>query len=59
MLSTWKVREVEFCGDTFFQVYRTTDAARERDRVETTGGYISTRPEAEALARRLNTEAIV
>lgn len=56
MLSKWKVRETEIAGNTFYEVYRTTDAVREKDRVETTGGYWTTEKEAAALADRLNME---
>ena len=56
MLSNWKVRTVEVAGSTFFEVYRTTDAAREKDRVERYGGYWTTEKEAAALAARLNQE---
>lgn len=59
MLSMWKVREIECCGDIFFQVYRMTDAARRVDRIETAGGYFPTRAEAEAYARRRNTEGAI
>lgn len=54
MLSKWKVREVFVAGTTFYQVYRTTDAARERDRAETRGGYWGTEREALVLADCLN-----
>ena len=54
MLSPWKVRTVSVAGSTFYEVYRTTDAAREKDRVERYGGYWTTEKEAEELAQRLN-----
>ncbi len=54
MISLWKVKEVDVAGSTFYEVYRTTDAAREKDRIETTGGYWTTKQEAEELAKRLN-----
>ena len=54
MLSNWKVRTVQVAGSTFYEVYRTTDAAREKDRVERYGGYWTTEQEAEELAHRLN-----
>ena len=54
MLSNWKVRTVQVAGSTFYEVYRTTDAAREKDRVERYGGYWTTEKEAEELAHRLN-----
>ena len=56
MLSSWKTRTVSVAGSTFYEVYRTTDAAREKDRVETYGGYWTTEKEAAALADRLNEE---
>lgn len=56
MLSDWKVRAVEVAGSVFYQVHRTTDAAREKDRVQTRGGYYSTEAEAQALADRMNRE---
>ena len=56
MLSLWKVRTVEVAGSTFFEVYRTTDAAREKERVERYGGYWTTEKEATDLAARLNQE---
>ena len=56
MLSRWKTRTVQVAGSTFYEVYRTTDAAREKDRVETYGGYWTTEREAAALADRLNEE---
>ena len=56
MLSTWKTRTVSVAGATFYEVYRSTDAAREKDRVETYGGYWTTESEAAALADRLNEE---
>lgn len=59
MLSLWKVREVDCCGDSFFQVYRTTDSARASERIQTKGEYLPTKKEAETLARRLNTEDAV
>lgn len=54
MISLWKTRAVDIAGSTFYEVYRTTDAAREKDRVETAGGYWTTKQEAEELAKRLN-----
>ena len=54
MLSLWKVRTVSVAGSTFYEVYRTTDAAREKDRVERYGGYWTTEKEAKDLAARLN-----
>lgn len=54
MLSNWKVRTVQVAGSTFYEVYRTTDAAREKDRVERFGGYWTTEKEAKDLAARLN-----
>ena len=54
MLSNWNVRTVQVAGSTFYEVYRTTDAAREKDRVERYGGYWTTEKEAEELAQRLN-----
>ena len=56
MLSNWKVRTVQVAGSTFYEVYRTTDAAREKDRVERYGSYWTTEKEAAALADRLNEE---
>ena len=56
MLSNWKVRTVSVAGSTFYEVYRTTDAAREKDRVERYGGYWTTEKEARDLAARLNQE---
>lgn len=56
MLSNWKVRTVQVAGSTFYEVYRITDAAREKDRVERFGGYWTTEKEAAALADRLNEE---
>lgn len=56
MRSFWYVREVKLCGSTFYEVYRTTDAVREKDRIETRGGYWTTEKEAAALADRLNKE---
>ena len=56
MLSPWKVRTVSVAGSTFYEVYRTTDAAREKDRVERHGGYWTTEKEARDLAARLNQE---
>ena len=56
MISNWKVRTVQVAGSSFYEVYRTTDAAREKDRVETYGGYWTTEREAAALADRLNEE---
>ena len=56
MLSNWKVRTVQVAGSTFYEVYRTTDAAREKDRVERYGGYWTTEKEATDLASRLNQE---
>ena len=56
MLSSWKVREVCVAGTTFYQVYRTTDAARKQDRTETRGGYWATEKEAWILADKLNRE---
>ena len=56
MLSLWKVRTVSVAGSTFYEVYRTTDAAREKDRVERYGGYWTTEKEAGDLAARLNQE---
>lgn len=56
MLSLWKVRTVSVAGSTFYEVYRTTDAAREKDRVERYGGYWTTEKEARDLASRLNQE---
>ena len=59
MLSLWKVREVVCCGDIFYEVYRTTNAAKKSEQIQKQDSYFWTRNEAEALARRLNTEAIV
>lgn len=56
MLSPWKVRKFELLGSEFYQVYRTTDAARAADRIETCGGYWTTEKEAAGLADRLNKE---
>lgn len=56
MLSKWQVRTVEVAGSTFYQVYRTTDAARAKDRIETRGGYWTTESEAAELAGRYNRE---
>ena len=56
MLSKWKVRTVEVAGATFYEVYRTTDAVKEKDRVKTFGGYWATEKEATLLAGRLNKE---
>ena len=56
MLSNWKVRTVQVAGSTFYEVYRTTDAAREKDRVERYGGYWTTEKEATDLAASLNQE---
>lgn len=56
MLSKWKVRTVEVAGSTFFQVYRDTDAASKKHRIETKGGYWSTEKEALDLAAALNRE---
>lgn len=56
MLSLWKVRTVSVAGSIFYEVYRTTDAAREKDRVERYGGYWTTEKEARDLAARLNQE---
>ena len=56
MISLWRVRTTEVAGSTFYEVYRTTDAAREKDRVQTYGGYWTTEQEAAALADRLNEE---
>lgn len=54
MVSNWKVRTVEVAGATFYQVYRTTDAASKRSREETHGGYWSTEEEAQQLADKMN-----
>lgn len=54
MLSPWKVRKVDLAGSEFYQVYRTTDAARAADRIKTCGGYWTTENEAAELADRLN-----
>ena len=54
MLSRWKVRTTEVAGTEFFEVYRTTDAVKEKDRVQTVGGLWTTKQEAEQLAQRLN-----
>lgn len=59
MKSKWKVRTQSVASAEFFQVYRTTDAAKVTDRIETTGGLWSTEEEAQALARRLNTEEVI
>ena len=59
MISMWKVRSAEVAGTEFFEVYRITDAAREKDRVQTYDGYWVTEEEAAALADRLNTEGII
>lgn len=56
MLSRWNTRAVEVAGSTFYEVYRTTDAAREKDRVETYGGYWPTEGDARRLAETLNRE---
>ena len=56
MISLWKIRAVEVAGTVFYEVYRTTDAAKEKDRVKTFGGYWATEKEAAALADRLNRE---
>lgn len=56
MISLWKVRTTEVAGTEFFEVYRTTDAVKEKDRVQTIGGYWTTEKEAAALADRLNME---
>lgn len=55
MLGLWRVKTVEVAGTEFYQVYRNTDAIKQP--IETRGGYYASRDEAEALARRLNTEA--
>ncbi len=54
MISKWKVRTVEVAGATFYEVYRTTDAAKAMQRVQRYGGYCTTEKEAQALADRLN-----
>ena len=56
MLSNWRVRTVEVAGTAFYQVYRLTDAVKESDRVETSGGYWTTPKEAKTLADKLNRE---
>lgn len=56
MLSNWRVRTVDCCGTTFYQVYRITDAASKKEREETKGGYWTTREEAQELADNLNEE---
>lgn len=56
MISKWKVRTVDVAGSTFYQVYRTTDASRAKDRIETRGGYWTTEAEATALAEKYNKE---
>ena len=56
MLSKWQVRTVEVAGATFFEVYRNTDAAKKSNRIETRGGYWTTKAEAQALADRYNKE---
>ena len=56
MLSKWKVHTVELAGNTFFEVYRSTDAASKKNREETFGGYWTTEAEARALADKLNEE---
>ena len=56
MLSKWKVREVEVAGMTFYQVCRHTDAVKEKNQIETSGGYWSTPKEAKTLADKLNRE---
>ena len=54
MLSNWRVRTVDCCGTTFYQVYRITDAATKKEREETRGGYWITVGEAQRLADCLN-----
>ena len=56
MKSNWKVRTQSVAETDFFQVYRTTDAAKAADRIETTGGLWSTEAEAQSLADKLNEE---
>ena len=56
MISLWRVRTTEVAGTQFFEVFRTTDAAKEKDLVQTYGGYWTTEKEAAALADRLNRE---
>ena len=56
MISLWRVRTTEVAGTQFFEVFRTTDAAKDKDRVQTYGGYWTTEKEAAALADRLNRE---
>jgi len=56
MLSRWMVRETSVAGTTFYQVYRTTDAVKVRDQIETYGGLWTTREEAAELAKTLNSE---
>ena len=56
MTGKWKVKEVEVAGVTFYQVYRTTDAASKKARIETRGGYWTTEKEAQHLADLCNKE---
>lgn len=56
MISKWKVHAVEVAGNTFFEVFRTTDAASKKNREERFGGYWTTEAEAQSLADKLNEE---
>ena len=59
MLSKWKVRKVVVAGTEFFEVYRRTDAVKEKDRFQTRGGYWTTENEAQELADRLNNREVI
>lgn len=59
MLSRWKTRTVEVAGATFFEVYRTTDAAKANQSVQRYGGYWTTEKEAQDLADRLNDREVM
>lgn len=56
MKSMWKVREREVAGAIFYQLYRTNDAAKKADRIETYGGLWPTEEEALKLAKLKNRE---
>ena len=59
--SLWRIDTKEVAGKKFYQVYRLIDEHRtpaEGNR-ETRGGYYEHYRDAEALARRLNTEEAI
>lgn len=59
--STWKVTANPIAGKMFYGVYRIRDieAPDHSGNRETRGGWYETQEEAEALARRLNTEEVI